>query len=115
SDHTIGIDAATYAVAAGARIIEKHFTLDKNYSSFRDHQLSADPHDPRPLVARIREVEELLGDGLREPQQCELAHIALVRRSLAAARDLPAGATLGAGGPICVGPPAGVARRHEGQ
>lgn len=113
SDHTIGIDAAAYAVAAGARIIEKHFTLDKNYSSFRDHQLSADPEDLRRLVARIREVEELLGSGTREPQQCELAHIALVRRSIAAARDIPAGTTLSAADFICLRPGSGFAPGSE--
>ena len=40
SDHTLGIDAAAFSVIAGARIVEKHFTLDKNYSNFRDHQIS---------------------------------------------------------------------------
>jgi N,N'-diacetyllegionaminate synthase len=115
SDHTIGIDAAAYAVAAGARIIEKHFTLDKNYSSFRDHQLSADPDDLRRLIARIREVEELLGDGSREPQQCELAHITAVRRSLAAARDLPVGTTLAPSDLICVRPGSGFAPGSEAQ
>ena len=61
SDHTLGIEAATFAVAAGARIIEKHFTLDKNHSEFRDHQLSADPQDFRLLVSSIRRVEALQG------------------------------------------------------
>jgi len=115
SDHTTGIDAAAYAVAAGARIIEKHFTLDKNYSSFRDHQLSADPDDLRRLVARVREVEELLGNGAREPQQCELASIAAVRRSLAAARDLPAGTALAPADLICVRPGSGFAPGSEAQ
>jgi sialic acid synthase SpsE len=115
SDHTIGIDAAVYAVAAGARIIEKHFTLDKNYSSFRDHQLSADPEDLRRLVARIRDVEELFGDGARQPQQCELAHITAVRRSLATARDLPAGTALAASDVICVRPGTGFVPGSEPQ
>ena len=55
SDHVAGIDAAVAAVALGARVIEKHFTLDKNYSAFRDHQLSADPADMRALVERTQE------------------------------------------------------------
>ena len=63
SDHTLGIDAAVYSVACGARIVEKHFTIDKNYSEFRDHQLSADPKDLADLVRRIREVETALGSG----------------------------------------------------
>ena len=51
SDHTIGVEAAVASVAAGARIVEKHFTLDKNYSSFRDHQLSADLADMNSQLA----------------------------------------------------------------
>ena len=57
SDHTLGIRAAELAVAAGARVIEKHFTIDKNHSEFRDHQLSADPADLKALVVTIREIE----------------------------------------------------------
>ena len=90
SDHTIGVRAATYAVAAGARIVEKHFTLDKSYSDFRDHQLSADPKDLRALVDAIREAEVLLGGGEKKPTACELQSLDAVRRSIAAARDLPA-------------------------
>ncbi len=54
SDHTLGTEAAVLAVAAGARIVEKHFTLDKHHSDFRDHQLSADPAEMEMLVKRIR-------------------------------------------------------------
>ena len=50
SDHTIGITAAVLSVIAGARIVEKHFTLDKNYSDFRDHKLSADPKEMSLMV-----------------------------------------------------------------
>ena len=60
SDHTIGPDAAVVAVALGARIIEKHFTLDNHLSDFRDHQLSADPDEMRETVKRIRETEKML-------------------------------------------------------
>ena len=45
SDHTLGIDTAVLSVAVGAKIIEKHFTIDNNYSDFHDHQLSANPKD----------------------------------------------------------------------
>ena len=69
SDHTFGITAALSAVAMGARVIEKHFTLDKNYSDFRDHQLSADPTDLKELVTHIRELEKMLGSGEKTPQQ----------------------------------------------
>lgn len=66
SDHTLGIDAATLAVAAGAKIIEKHFTLSKRFSDFRDHQLSADPDDFALLVKKIRQAEQFLSIPLNE-------------------------------------------------
>jgi N,N'-diacetyllegionaminate synthase len=113
SDHTIGIQAAGYAVAAGARIIEKHFTLDKNYSSFRDHQLSADPADLRQLVASVREINALMGHGRREPQPCETASVSAVRRSIATARDLPAGTTLADGDFLWLRPGTGFAPGEE--
>jgi sialic acid synthase SpsE len=91
SDHTLGIDAAVLSVAAGARIVEKHFTLDVNYSEFRDHQLSADPVAFAELVERVRAVEDRLGTGEKIPQPSELDGLTAFRRSIAAARDLPAG------------------------
>lgn len=72
SDHTIGIDAAPLAVALGARIIEKHFTLAHDYSDFRDHQLSATPDEMTELVRRIRQAESMLGEPVKRVQPCEL-------------------------------------------
>jgi len=92
SDHTLGIEAAAVSVALGARVVEKHFTVDKHYSKFRDHQLSADPNDMAQLVRKIREIEALLGSGEKRPQPSELAVMETVRRSIVARRDLPAGA-----------------------
>ena len=94
SDHTIGTRAAVYAVAAGARIIEKHFTLDKNQSSFRDHQLSADPQELKDLVQEIRQVETLLGRSAKEVQPCETPLETTARRSIAAAVDIAQGHSL---------------------
>jgi N,N'-diacetyllegionaminate synthase len=91
SDHTIGTDACILAVAMGARIIEKHFTLDKQLSDFRDHQLSAEPAELADLVARVRAAEAMMGDGERTPRPCERELEAMVRRSIVAARDLPIG------------------------
>ena len=91
SDHTLGIEAPVLAVAAGARIIEKHFTLDNDYSEFRDHALSADPDDLSYMISRIRAAELLLGSGVKEPRACEADGVEAMRRSIAAARDLPAG------------------------
>lgn len=94
SDHTLGIDACVIAAALGARIIEKHFTIDKNYSDFRDHQLSADPAELKMLVQKIREVSVMLGSGEKIPQESEKNIAAAVRRSIVAAKDISAGATI---------------------
>ena len=59
SDHTVGISAAITAFFYGANYIEKHFTLDKNFSSFRDHQLSADPTEMKQLVNFFRDYKKL--------------------------------------------------------
>jgi N,N'-diacetyllegionaminate synthase len=94
SDHTIGNEAAILAVAAGARIIEKHFTIDRNYSEFRDHQLSADPTSMAELVTKIRDTEILLGTGSLDPREIERDTEPPVRRSIAAARNIEAGDTI---------------------
>ena len=91
SDHTLGTEAAVLAVALGARIVEKHFTLDTAYSDFRDHRLSADPDEFRCLVRRVREAEELLGTPAKEVQPSERDAVLALRRSIVAAADLPAG------------------------
>jgi N,N'-diacetyllegionaminate synthase len=91
SDHTLGDEAAVLAIASGARIIEKHFTLDRDYSDFRDHKLSADPAMMRRLVDRVRTAETLLGTYSKHVQPCEQALLPVIRRSITAAVDLPAG------------------------
>jgi N,N'-diacetyllegionaminate synthase len=91
SDHTLGIKAVELAVANGARIIEKHFTLDKNLSEFRDHQLSADPDDLKGLVESIRQAEELLGTDKSDFQECEKPNEFAVRRSIATIRNMESG------------------------
>ncbi len=96
SDHTIGIAAAILSVALGARVIEKHFTLDKNQSDFHDHKLSADPVDLAELVRRVREAEILLGTGGKSVRTCEAAVRERVRRGIAAARDLAVGTVIAA-------------------
>lgn len=91
SDHTLGIQACVIAAALGARIMEKHFTLDKQYSDFRDHQLSADPTEMAALVRQIAEVGVLLGTGEKIVQAAEAESARLARRSIVASADLPAG------------------------
>jgi N,N'-diacetyllegionaminate synthase len=91
SDHTIGIEAAILAVALGARLIEKHFTLDKSRSTFRDHALSADPKDMSELVQAVVRTEAMLGDGRKIVQSAEQPYLAVIRRSIVAGRDLTVG------------------------
>jgi N,N'-diacetyllegionaminate synthase len=90
SDHTLGIKVAELAVAAGARIIEKHFTLDKAQSGFRDHQLSADPAEMHQLVKAIRRAERIMLPA----EGADDANLTAARRSIAAGRDLKAGSVL---------------------
>ena len=94
SDHTIGIEAATLAVGLGACVIEKHFTLDKNYSDFPDHAISMDPEDLTELVQRAKDVQDMLGDYdvVVEEQQNQIAKIA--RRSIVAKNNLSGGTRL---------------------
>ena len=91
SDHTLGIDVAVASVAAGARIVEKHFTISKTHSSFRDHALSATPEELAELVARIRQIDSMLGSGVKRVAECEEQTARAARRSIVAARDLDTG------------------------
>ena len=88
SDHTIGTEAAVLSVALGARIIEKHFTVDKNYSDFRDHQLSADPNEFSQLVERVEIASKLLGQCRKTVQESEKLVMEKMRRSIVAGKDL---------------------------
>jgi len=114
SDHTMGIEAAVLSVACGARVVEKHFTLDKNHSAFRDHQLSADTVDMARLVGRIREAEVLLGSGVKEPAACELDIRSVVRRSAVYARAMQAGEAVRMADITWVRPAGGYAPGQEG-
>ena len=91
SDHTIGENASIASVALGARIIEKHFTVDKNYSDFRDHQISADPTEMSRLVKSIREVERMMGSGIKVAQLPEKDSSFQMRRSIVAKHPLSKG------------------------
>jgi len=91
SDHTLGIEAAVLSVALGACVIEKHFTLSKTQSDFRDHQLSAEPAELAELVRRVRFARAALGDGVKRIMPAEAGVVAAARRSAVARHDLPAG------------------------
>lgn len=113
SDHTLGIEASVAAVSLGAKIIEKHFTLDKNYSEFRDHQLSADPSEMKELVNRIRTVETMLGKKEKKVQPCELQMINAVRRSVTVRHDLPEGHAIAADDLVWMRPGSGMEPGQE--
>lgn len=113
SDHTIGIDAACLSVALGGRIIEKHFTIDKNYSDFRDHKLSVDPQELKELVERVKDTLLRLGDGKKAVQASEKESLAKARRSITAGTDLAAGTVLQLSHLSWVRPGGGIAPGRE--
>jgi len=90
SDHTPGIAVPIAAAARGARIIEKHLTLDRNLPG-PDHRASLEPAEFEAMVTGIRAVEQALGDGVKIPAQCEVRNAAVARKSLVAARAVPRG------------------------
>lgn len=93
SDHTEGIAIPLAAVALGACVIEKHFTLDRNLPG-PDHRASLEPDQFRGMIVSIREVESALGDGRKVPVPEELDTARVARRSLVAACAIPAGTVL---------------------
>jgi N-acetylneuraminate synthase len=93
SDHTLGIEVPIAAVALGACVIEKHFTLDKTLSG-PDHKASLEPHELSALVRGIRIVEKALGDGRKRPVVNEAPIAAVARKSLVASCDILTGTRL---------------------
>ncbi len=92
SDHTPGIEAAIAAVALGAVVIEKHFTLDKDMLG-PDHKASLDSAELKALVKAVRNVEKALGLPLKKATPSELPNLMIVRKSIVAARDISKGET----------------------
>ena len=90
SDHTPGIHVSLAAVARGARVIEKHFTLDRNLPG-PDHQASVEPDELWQLVHQIREIEQALGDGIKRPTASEWKNRDVGRKSLLAAQAIKPG------------------------
>ena len=82
SDHSIGIDAAVNSYLLGADIIEKHFTLNHNFSKFRDHKLSANPAEMRLLVRKINDLKLMLGYYNKKITKNELMNLKSMRRSV---------------------------------
>ncbi len=95
SDHTLGFDVTLAAVARGARVIEKHLTLDKNMPG-PDHKASLNPSEFAAMVKAVRVVEAALGDGVKRPASSELEMRVATRKSVVAARRIPAGRIIAA-------------------
>jgi len=93
SDHTPGITASIAAVALGACIIEKHFTLDKSLPG-PDHRASLEPGELKQMVTAIREVEKAMGNGVKRPTEEEEENKKVARRSIVARVDIPLGAII---------------------
>ena len=95
SDHTLGIEIPIAAVAMGAKVIEKHFTLDRNLPG-PDHRASLEPSELKAMVSSIRNIElALSGDGQKKPSPSELKNKEIARKSIHTARNLKKGTTLG--------------------
>ncbi len=90
SDHTAGIEVATAAVALGATVIEKHFTLDRNLPG-PDHKASLEPAELTAMVTAIRNIELALGDGIKRPSPSEAKNKPIARKSLVASKAIKAG------------------------
>lgn len=108
SDHAAGNAASLAAVALGARVIEKHFTLDKSMSGVRDHQLSADPSDIRQLAEGIRQIEPALGVPGKRIADAEQASVRAMRRGLVAASAIQPGQALTAENVLILLPAEGI-------
>jgi len=90
SDHTLGIEIPIAAVSLGAKVIEKHFTLDKNMDG-PDHKASLDPQELKNMVTAIRNIELALGDGIKKPSPSEQPNIKIVRKSIVAKNKIKKG------------------------
>lgn len=93
SDHTSGIEVPIAAVALGAKVIEKHFTIDRNLPG-PDHKASLEPHELKAMVSAIRHIEQALGDGIKRVSDSEKANISVARKSIVAACPIKKGEPL---------------------
>tara|TARA_B110000114_G_C15084111_1_gene395362 strand:- start:1417 stop:2439 length:1023 start_codon:yes stop_codon:yes gene_type:complete len=94
SDHTLGIEVPIAAVAMGAEVIEKHFTLDRNMKG-PDHKASLEPHELKEMVKSIRNIEKAIsGNGIKEASSSEKKNIHIARKSIHLSKNLKAGSTI---------------------
>ena len=90
SDHTLGIEVPIAAVALGARVIEKHFTLNKNMEG-PDHKASVEPDELKSMVTAIRNIERAMGNGIKRPSPSEVKNKLIARKSLVATEPIKTG------------------------
>ena len=90
SDHTLGIEIPIAAVAMGAKIIEKHFTLDRDMQG-PDHKASLEPDELKAMVNAIRNIEKALGKGIKKPSPSEIKNKPIARKSIVAANNIKKG------------------------
>ena len=91
SDHTLGVEVPVAAVALGAKVIEKHFTLDRNMEG-PDHQASLEPDELKLMIRSIRNIEKAIsGSGIKEPSESELKNKEIVRKSIVAIKAIKKG------------------------
>lgn len=90
SDHTLGIEVPIAATALGAKVVEKHFTLDRNMDG-PDHKTSLEPDELKAMVKAIRNIERAQGNGVKRPSPSELKNISLARKSIVAAQYIKRG------------------------
>ncbi len=94
SDHTLGIEVPIAAVALGASVIEKHFTLDKNLDG-PDHKASLEPNELIAMCKAIRNIEDALsGNGIKEPSESEMKNMAIARKSIVAKLPIEKGSII---------------------
>jgi len=108
SDHTLGHEVALAAVALGAAIVEKHFTMDRGLPG-PDHQASMEPDEFKQMVGAIRNVEAAMGTGDKAPVSAEAEIAAVARKGLVAACDIAAGSRIEAGMVAIMRPATGLA------
>ena len=90
SDHTLGIEVPVAAVAMGAKVIEKHFTLDKKMEG-PDHRASLEPEELKSMIEAIRNIEKAKGTGIKKPSKSEKKNKTVARKSIVAKRDIKKG------------------------
>jgi N,N'-diacetyllegionaminate synthase len=111
SDHTLGIEVSLAAVALGARVIEKHITLDNNLPG-PDHSASLEPQDLQKMIKGIRNIEKALGSAEKNPSPSETKNLPLIRKSIVAAKTIHAGELFSADNLTTMRPATGISPMH---